>query len=108
VHARHVRAQPAGGLRRGHGPDADDQLHRLVEAFRAHAAHRALQPLEIEAVLRLDELGPGGDLAPQAADLDVERGRRRVGGGAGTGAAPESCARQELARIAHLPGRGEA
>src|SRR5881394_42700 len=96
VHAEEVLVHPARGLRRADRADADDHREPVDDALLAQPADVRARDVEIEAELRLHEVGPGLDLRVERRSLPV-----RVGPTRHVGAADE-----ELGRwIGPTPGR---
>src|SRR5512145_1314120 len=79
VDAGDMRAHPIGRARGGERPDAGEDEAFLIEAKIAHPRHEALEERQVEAILGLDELGPGGDLLAHMNGAVVVRRNEGVG-----------------------------
>ena len=62
MHARHVFANPLGGLGGSKRADAGQYISFFEQAHVAHLCHKGFHALHVEAVLGLNELGACGDL----------------------------------------------
>jgi hypothetical protein len=103
MHAGHIAAHPARGLRGRQGTHADEEEGLLMQTLRPHLVHEIAEHRHVIAILRLDELRAGGDLL---ADMDSAMLQRRHEGiGRTTQEHPrrhrDLAAGEELAVIAH-------